>query len=174
MAVDGGSSRMPVPAHSRWSRFWRYAPLVAWMAIVFFASTDAFSASHSSQLIRPLLLWLFPHVSEAEISTVHFLIRKAGHLTEYAILGLLAARAFHGSARAGLRQRWFVIALSLIVLYAFSDEFHQSFTSSRTASVYDSLIDISGGLAALLLYFWRYHQWAQETEGTGVDKPRRL
>ena len=77
-------------------------------------------------------------------------------MTEYAILGLLAARAFHGSAHAGLRRRWFEVALSLVVLFAFSDEFHQSFTPSRTASVYDSLIDITGGLAALLFYFWRH------------------
>ena len=156
MAANGSISRMPVRAHSRWNPFWRYAPLVAWMAVVFFASTDAFSASHSGQLIRPLLLWLFPNISEGEISTIHFLIRKAAHLTEYAILGLLAARAFYGSTHAGLRRRWFAVSLALVVLYAFSDEFHQSFTSSRTASVYDSLIDISGGLAALILYFWRH------------------
>src|SRR3989440_7676816 len=134
MTADGGISRMPVQTHSRWNRFWRYAPLVAWMAVVFFASTDAFSASHSGQLIRPVLLWLFPHISEGQIFTIHFLIRKAGHLTEYAILGLLAARAFYGSTHARLRRRWFEVALSLIVLYAFSDEFHQSFTPSRTAS----------------------------------------
>ena|SRR2546421_8577061 len=156
MTADGGISRMPVQTHSRWNRFWRYAPLVAWMAVVFFASTDAFSASHSGQLIRPVLLWLFPHISEGQISTIHFLVRKAGHLTEYAIMGLLAARAFHGSADAGLRRSWFAIALALIVLYAFSDEFHQGLTSSRRASIYDSFIDISGGLAALILYFWRH------------------
>ncbi len=160
MAADGSISRMPVQTHSRWNRFRRYAPLVAWMAVVFFASTDAFSASHSGQLVRPVLLWLFPHISEGQISTIHFLIRKAGHLTEYAILGLLAARAFHGSAHAELRRRGFEVALSLVVLYAFSDEFHQSFTPSRTASIYDSLIDITGGLAALLFYFWRHNHAA--------------
>jgi VanZ family protein len=127
------------------------------MAIIFFASTDVFSATHSGKLLRPLLLWMFPNISEGQISTIHSLIRKAGHLTEYAILGLLAARAFYDSANAGLRRRWFAFALSLIVFYAFSDEFHQSFTPSRTASVNDSLIDIAGGLAALILYFWRHN-----------------
>ena len=157
MVAYGSISRAPIQTpYSRWDRFWRYAPLLAWMVVIFFASTDAFSASHSGRLIRPLLLWLFPHISEGKISTIHFLIRKAGHLTEYAILGQLAARAFYGSAHEALRRRWFAAALSLMVLYAFSDEFHQSFTSSRTASVYDSLIDISGGLAALILYFRRH------------------
>jgi len=72
-------------------------------------------------------------------------------------MGLLAARAFHGSAHAGLRRSWFAIAIALIVMYAFSDEFHQGLTSSRRASVYVSFIDISGGLAALILYFRRHH-----------------
>jgi VanZ family protein len=41
------------------------------------------------------------------------------------------------------------------VVYALSDEFHQSFVASRTGSIYDSLIDISGGLAALVFYYRR-------------------
>ena len=39
-------------------------------------------------VLRPVL-WLFPHTSEATLALIHFLIRKAGHLTEYAILALL-------------------------------------------------------------------------------------
>jgi len=31
------------------------------------------------------------------------------------------------------------------------DEYHQSFVPSRTASIFDSLIDMSGGLTALLV-----------------------
>jgi VanZ family protein len=43
------------------------------------------------------------------------------------------------------------MALSFVVCYALFDEFRQSFVPSRTASIYDSLIDISGGLTALLM-----------------------
>ena len=31
------------------------------------------------------------------------------------------------------------------------DEYHQSFVPQRTASIYDSLIDMAGGLTALLV-----------------------
>lgn len=134
------------------NRLWRYAPLVAWMAVIFFASTEALSASNSGLAVKSLLKWLFPNITETEVAAIHSLVRKAGHFTEYAILALLAARAFSGSAHERLRRRWFAVALGLIVLYAFSDEFHQSFVPSRTDSVYDSFIDISGGLAALLFY----------------------
>jgi VanZ family protein len=43
------------------------------------------------------------------------------------------------------------LGLLLVVIYALLDEFHQSFVPSRTASVYDSAIDIAGGLTVLLI-----------------------
>jgi VanZ family protein len=135
-------------------RVWRYLPLALWMCLIFFASTGELSASNTSLIVRPLLLWLFPDISEARIALAHFLVRKAAHFTEYAILAFLAARAFRGSFHEWLRRRWFIISLLLIILYALSDEFHQSFVPSRTASIYDSLIDIAGGLTALLKYKW--------------------
>jgi VanZ family protein len=96
------------------------------------------------------LLWLFPHASEATLALIHFLVRKAGHLTEYAILALFAARALRTSARELPRARWFWVSLLLVVAYSLSDEFHQSFVPSRTASIYDSMIDSVGGLTALV------------------------
>lgn len=131
-------------------RAWRYAPLVLWMCLIFLASTGELSASNTSRIVRPLLLWLLPDISEARIALAHFLVRKAGHLTEYAILALLAARAFQGSFHEALRRRWFYLSLLLVIIYALTDEYHQSFVSSRTASIYDSLIDSAGGLIALL------------------------
>ena len=136
------------------NRLWRYGPLVFWMALIFAGSTDALSASHSGLIVRPALLWLFPHITEPQIAVVHFLVRKLSHFSEYAILAVLAARAFQGSARKALRQKWFLASLVLIVVYAFSDEIHQSFEPSRTASIYDSLIDINGGTTALLIKLW--------------------
>jgi len=44
-----------------------------------------------------------------------------------------------------------LISLALIVTYALIDEYHQSFVPSRTASIYDSMIDMAGGLTALLI-----------------------
>jgi len=136
-------------------RVWRYAPLVLWMCLIFFASTGELSASNTSRIVRPLLLWLFPDISEARIEWAHFLIRKAGHFTEYAILALLAARALSSSLRDALRRRWFYVSLLLIIVYALSDEFHQSFVPSRTASIYDSLIDIAGGFTSLVWFALR-------------------
>jgi VanZ family protein len=138
------------PKPRRW--IWRYGPLIVWAALIFIGSSDLLSAPHTSLfLVRPLH-WLFPNASDATLGALHFVFRKAGHFTEYAILALLTARAFRTSSKEVLRSQWFWISLLLVVGYSLSDEFHQSFVPSRTASIYDSMIDSLGGLVALLIY----------------------
>jgi len=144
-------------------RFWRYGPLVLWILFISFASTNQFSAGNTSAILRPLLLWFFPNLSESQLATVHFLTRKAGHFTEYAVLAFLARRAFVTSSRAILKQYWFQSALLLVMIYGLLDEFHQSFVPSRTASIYDSAIDVAGGFTVLLV-FWFYGRSRREPE----------
>src|SRR5260370_1380034 len=131
-------------------RLSRYGPLVVWAVLIFIGSSSVLSGSNTSVVLWPVL-WLFPHASEATLATIHFIVRKAGHLTEYAILALLAARTFRTSSREFLRTSWFWVSLLLVVAYSLSDEFHQSFVPSRSASIYDSMIDSVGGLTALVL-----------------------
>lgn len=133
-------------------RISRYLPLILWMGFISYASTAEFSAINTSRFIGPLVQWLWPGISDERLLLVHFITRKAAHFCEYAILGFLAARALSSSSRMILQRHWFSIALSVIGVYAFLDEFHQSFVPSRTASVYDSLIDICGALVALTSY----------------------
>jgi VanZ family protein len=129
----------------------RYLPLVVWLAFISFASSDSFNAANTSRIIGPLVLWLFPNTSAETLLSIHLITRKLAHLTEYAILGLLAARAFRTSSRAAISKRWFLISLILIVVYALLDEYHQTFVPSRTGSIYDSFIDMLGGLTALIV-----------------------
>lgn len=148
------------------NRLFRYGPLLIWAALIFIGSSDLLAGSHTAGfLVRPLR-WLFPHSSEATLQTIHLLIRKAGHLTEYAILAGLAARAFRTSSRELLRTRWFWISLLVVVVYSLTDEYHQSFVPSRGASLHDSLIDSLGGLAALAVIAWRH----RAKTGSGNDR----
>jgi VanZ family protein len=137
-------------------RLWRYGPLAAWVGFIFLASSASFSASNTSRFIQPLLVWLFPGISEASLLQAHFLVRKAAHFTEYALLALLAARAFLTSTGERLRRGWWLAAFALVAAVALLDEYHQSFLPSRTGTVYDSLLDMAGGASALALTaLWR-------------------
>jgi VanZ family protein len=142
---EGRGARAPA-----WrGRLWRYGPVLAWACFVLFASSSNFSASNTSRIIRPLLVWLFPGLSGAALARAHFLVRKAAHFTEYALLALLAARAFLTSARAALARRWRLASFALVASVALADEYHQSLVPTRTGTVYDSLLDMAGGAAAL-------------------------
>jgi VanZ family protein len=147
---DAAVSRLDGPRLSR--RVGRYVPLLFWMAFIAFASSGELSASNTSRIIRPLLLWLFPDISAERLMTMHLLARKSAHFVEYFVLGLLAARAFATSSLDLLKRNWFRWSILLIGIYALLDEYHQSFVPSRTGSIYDSLIDLTGGLTALFIY----------------------
>lgn len=137
----------------------RFGPVVLWLAVIFFASTGSLSASNTSRIIRPLLLWLFPDMTEAALLQAHFFVRKAAHFVEYAVLALLAARAFLTSPRGPLRNIWYAAAFALAVAAALLDEFFQSLNPARTGTIYDSLLDMSGAATALavlaLVRLWR-------------------
>jgi VanZ family protein len=133
----------------------RYLPLVAWLVFISVASSDSFSANNTSRILEPFIRWLFPGTSAAQLALIQLLVRKASHLTEYAILGFLAFRAFSTSPQPALKRNWFLASLILVTAYALLDEYHQSFVPSRTASIFDSLIDAAGGLTALLIARFR-------------------
>jgi len=139
------------------SRFWRYAPLVLWAALIFIGSGNVLSAAHTSIVLRAVR-WLFPNARDESLAVFHLLVRKAGHLTEYAVFATLAARAFRASSHDLLRRHWVGCSLLLAVVYALSDEWHQSFVPSRTASIYDSLIDSAGALIALTIIWLRHRK----------------
>lgn len=149
MDVPGREEGQDAKPSVRRGRLWRYAPVAAWACFVLFASSSSFSASNTSRIIRPFLLWLLPEISEASLTRIHFLVRKAAHFAEYALLALLAARAFRTSSRTPLRRLWWLAAFTLVACVSLADEYHQSLQPSRTGTIYDSLLDMAGGAAAL-------------------------
>ena len=133
------------------SRASRYGPLLLWAALICYASTGAMSADHTSRFIGPLLRWLFPAIDEGQLRAAHMTVRKLAHFAEYAILALLAARAFLTSSKVFLRARWAAAAFGLAACLALLDELNQSFIPSRGGSIWDSLLDATGAASALAL-----------------------
>ncbi len=142
-----------------------WMPVIAWMLVIFTASTDLMSAEHTSRFIAadesvqgldevgPFLRWLMPQISHETILAVQLLMRKAAHVTEYAILAALLLRALRGEARH-IPWHFLLLAWVMAAVCATLDEYHQSFVSSRTAAIGDVLIDVCGALLGLLLFSW--------------------
>jgi len=120
----------------------RYAPPLAVMAIIF-----AFSAQ--------------PDLSTG-LGTWDFIGRKLSHVTIYAILWLAVARATD--------WRRPIVATVITLLYAASDELHQSFVEGRHGTPVDVAIDSVGVAVAALAY----KRTAQRRGGQpGPPWPRR-
>ena len=132
-----------------------WIPVIAWMGLIFVASTDLMSGEHTSRFIGPFLLWLNTQTSPEMIAKVQFLVRKAAHVTEYAILAMLLFRALVQRSTARVWQAALVVLIA--AGYATLDEFHQSFVASRTGSPGDVLIDTSGALLGAAIY-WSFRR----------------
>jgi VanZ family protein len=162
-APNLGEVRNRVPPQSMLLALLRaWWPALAWSSLIFVASTDAFSADHTSHVIVPAIYWLFPHIGAENVELIHHVIRKCAHFVEYFIFFLFLYRGI----RAGRREfhwSWGLIAWAIAALYSLSDEFHQIFVQSRGPSIRDSLLDSTGAFLALLIVFYIYRRRARPT-----------
>ena len=78
-----------------------------------------------------------------------YLFKKGGHVTIYAVLALSLWYALDWK----LDRR--ALAWLIAIVYAATDEFHQTFTAGRHPSVWDVLIfDNVGALISLMVASW--------------------
>jgi len=136
-------------------KYW--LPVLLWMFLIFSASGDTKSTHRSSRILGPILRKIFPHASEETIHKAVNAIRKCAHLTEYSIMALLLWRALrkpvkNDSRPWSRRLAWTVVAL--VVIYAASDEIHQSYVPNREGRVSDVLIDTLGAAMGLLVLWF--------------------
>lgn len=137
-------------------RFW--LPVLVWMAVIFVGSTDLLSTQRTSRFIGPLLRWFKPDISNEMIKRVQTIVRKGGHVAEYAVLAVLCWRAIgacSGAKQTDWSTRRAVLAVCSASIYAVTDEWHQSLVSTRLGSGWDVLIDTAGA-AAGLIFVWTW------------------
>jgi VanZ family protein len=131
-------------------KYW--LPVFIWLGVIFAGSTDILSAEHTSRYLVPFLRWLDPQISVSTIANVHFALRKLGHLTEYGVLAALLWRALRNGTNLRARMSTLFVGVWVVcAILAMGDEFHQSFVASRTMSLLDVMIDISGAVAGLAI-----------------------
>lgn len=141
----------------------KYIPLALLVVIIFISS----SQSYEQQSIVPTLQKLFPNqplhgfLSQFKIPYwgitvsveergyyyfLEFLIRKVAHLLSFGAIAIALYIALYP-------RKWrYFYAIAITFSLAAADEFHQSFTSGRTATMSDVWLDSFGGLVLLTLF----------------------
>lgn len=130
--------------------------LLLWMGLIFyFSSRPAVESKELSEGILEIFInrleYIVPDgLGEDLSSNLHFLIRKGAHFFVYFVLGILAVNSLKTSG-VEARNR-IVFALIFCILYAISDEFHQTFVDGRSGEVRDVLIDSFGSIGGIWSY----------------------
>ena len=77
---------------------------------------------------------------------------KIIHFFEFFILVFLAMRAFRKNPWEWIRKHFILVSIIFSFLYAFSDEFHQSFIAHRDSSIFDVCADSFGIIAGAFIF----------------------
>ena len=119
----------------------RFAPPVALMALIFLGSA------------QPSLT--------TDLGTIDVIGRKLVHMLEYGLLWFLWWRA--------LRIEHPGPSIAITLLYAISDEFHQTFVDGRNGVWTDVMIDAAGVGIAGALVVWRLNRRAGARTGPSAS-----
>ena len=124
-----------------------------------------------------ILKWLFSGfvaLEPAQLNMINFYVRKTGHVLAYGLMYFFWFRAFRGHADCG-PWRACLWSLGCCLFYSSMDEGRQWFYPSRTASIGDVILDMSGAsLAALITAaVWRPRSPALGISITGRQARRR-
>ncbi len=123
---------------------WLFLSLL-WMALIFLHSAMPAGISNAeSRGLLAVLQTVFPWLT-------HHLLRKIGHFTEFAILGVLLTGTFRNAKNFTLFQ-----PLGLCLLTAVCDETLQLFVAGRSGNLRDVWIDFAGAVFGTLLTWLIY------------------
>ena len=116
------------------------------MILIFMFSHQ--TGSESSGLSSQIVLWIQTYL---HIPISEFIVRKAAHMSEYALLTLTLIYGFYKNQYP--IQKIMIYSLIGTFLYACSDEMHQLFIGGRAGQFTDVLIDTCGGCLTIIFYY---------------------
>ncbi len=136
------------------SRGLRWGLVLAWMGLIFVLSAQPDMVHHPDNV-------------------TDIVLKKLGHLTVYGILAGLVWWALLAQARP-LDRRVYLIAFALTVLYAASDEWHQTLVPGRNGNIYDWTVDVAGaGIALVGLRIWLLRRGRQRERSLPIATKSR-
>lgn len=147
----------------KWTRFLWIVLLILWLAVIFVFSAQPAEESqgvsdgicYKLAAFMSRLLGLNYRTQELEWAAewLSFPIRKAAHMTEYAVLALLVYRNIRLWKEHLPLHRCRIASWLAVVVCAALDEFHQLFVPGRCGTPKDVCIDAAGAAVALLLCY---------------------
>lgn len=153
--------------------------LLFWLSLIYSMSAKTGNESAGLSYRITKTVYELPAVSYCfSFDTLHLLVRKLAHFTEYGILSLFVMN-FLNSCRRVLYGRngnkrkdqnrktagyFAVFDILFCGIYASLDEYHQSFVDGRGPSVKDVGIDIAGAFVFLIILGFGSRLWSKHVD----------
>ena len=155
--------RIKIPFH-----LWRYwVPPILWAFAIMVMSGD-FGASTNTYHIFEWVLKTFTSLAPKTIEAIHIRFRQSLHVICYGILSVLWFRSLAATFPERRRVN-LILALVFTLGVSLIDEGHQYLVTSRTGSLRDVILDMSG---ALLFTFAIARYWGKKlNESPGAQPP---
>ncbi len=148
--------------------------VLTFISIFNFSNQDGQTSGGLSRKVARKMVDVFPYTKnlkeEAKNKIVEKsqpIIRKGAHLSIYTLVGILIM-SFISTYKIHLKYK-FLISILVGLIYASSDEIHQSFIPDRTASIIDVGIDTSGVLIGIMLVLIIISVYKSLTEKKSID-----
>lgn len=129
---------------------------LTFLTIFNFSSQDGQTSGSLSRKVARKIVNVFPYTKNLSENTKNKIveksqpiIRKGAHFSIYTLVGILIMN-FISTYKIHLKYK-FLISTLVGLLYAISDEIHQSFTPGRTPSAIDVGIDTCGVFLGIIL-----------------------
>lgn len=120
--------------------------VIIWMLLIFIMSSfDATDSSNQSNFIVNIISNIL-NIENARLLSL--IIRKLAHFTEYLILGFLTINMLNKNDIS----KKYLLSILICIIYATSDELHQSFVPGRSCQLVDVTIDFIGALTGIFIY----------------------
>lgn len=159
-------------------RWLAWIPAVLAMIMIFLFSTEngkessGLSGSLTKSIVESVVhavdLSVTSEQEEHIIESIHTPVRKAGHLSEYTLLGITIAFALTFCHRL-LGKQLYLRSILICILYASSDEIHQLFIPGRSGMVTDVGIDTIGAVFGILI-FTIFYRHLKNNKKIAIDK----
>lgn len=160
------------PTNGWISALQRWIPVILWAGLIFYFSTETFSFSNTEGFFSAWLSWLFPGIAPEALAPLHPWLRKSGHWFEYCVLAILLVRAQRSDNDSELAMPTIAWTVAIVLAYAASDEYHQSWVPERAASAVDVAIDTFGGVCGVSWMRLRCRRRAAKRETVNkLDNP---
>ena len=137
--------------------------IIIWMIFIFFMSN--MPSKESDNESKTLIIYIIEkydilvnsnsstikrHHSDEFITIANGIFRKCAHAFVYFVLSILIFNFLHKLNKFGIYKN-FIIDIITCIIYACTDEYHQTFVVGRSGELRDILIDSFGAILGLVI-----------------------